>query len=458
MSPDVKMRKCGMYYSGKWARLFTGLVLAIGVCVIGAGAASAAQGKGQDIPIRAARALGRAQDLAAKKKLAEAVKYLLQFRAKGNCAEVKGDGGSYCHYTVDFNLGNFLAMQGKPAEASRYYRWAVEKAPDYAPAWLNLGVSLNEQGRHLEAADAFLRGYEIPEKKEALNLYYAAVCTMLGGKPAAALPLFERLLSAHPDKVTLEWRESLVSLLLDLGKERRALPHLEILAAQSRGDKRIRWQEVLLYQYISLGLKKKALAYVTLLTREHPLEPKWWKGQAHLHLGEQRLSSALVALTVYGGLVPLTESEKKLVADLCFSIGIPVEGIRLYQEVVTEKGVSLKAAERLTMGYQSLHRPEEALAWVDRALALEEGKSLLTTRGHLLYELERYGEAADTFRKVAGLKGKSAGKAWMMVGYSAWREKDLPRARRAFSRAAKYPAQKKRARQILASLKAGGTL
>lgn len=73
------------------------------------------------------------------------------------------------------------------------------------------------------------------------------------------MALFERLLAAHPGAVRLEWLESLVSLLLGLGKGKRTLPHLELLAEKSDGQKRLRWQELLLYQYMEQGLKEKAL-------------------------------------------------------------------------------------------------------------------------------------------------------------------------------------------------------
>jgi Flp pilus assembly protein TadD len=50
------------------------------------------------------------------------------------------------------------ALDSRPAEASRLYRQALEKRPDWAEGWLYLGASLYGQDRYAEATDAFRRG------------------------------------------------------------------------------------------------------------------------------------------------------------------------------------------------------------------------------------------------------------------------------------------------------------
>ncbi len=63
---------------------------------------------------------------------------------------------------VQFGLGNALAATGKAREAARAFRRAVEVDPEFAAAWLNLGLMLRSLERMGEANDALNRAAEIP--------------------------------------------------------------------------------------------------------------------------------------------------------------------------------------------------------------------------------------------------------------------------------------------------------
>ncbi len=406
----------------------------------------------EKIPVAAARAIAKAQTLAKAGKTDAALKLLERFKAKGDCGDAAGASGVYCHFQVDFNMGNLHMVKGLHKSAADCYRIAVDRNPIFFPAWINLASACNELGRFKEASTAFVRAYETSETPKATHLYYGAVCSIQAKDRSGALKIFERLLGEHGDSFRVEWREALVSVLLDMKHEKRALPHMERLARETKGKRKIRWQEMLLYQYMALGLDKKAYKYVSFLTATYPLESKWWKGLAHFHLGKSRYRQALVALTVYGELSPLTEKEQKLVADLNFTLGIPVEGVRHYLRLIEGGTLSVERAKRVCMGYRSLHLKETALEWAERGLALGDDPDLLMIKANLVYELERFEEASRLFRGIAIEGKKGAPGAWMMAGYAALNAGNITGARNAFNKAAGFKEKKKEAHRILAQL------
>ncbi len=207
-----------------------------------------------------------------------------------------------------------------------------------------------------------------------------------------------------------------------------------------------------MYQYLTVNMKKKALAYVQWLTREQPLEPRWWKGLAHLHLQENRYRPALVALTLKGFLTPFTDRELQIVADLNTALGIPIQAARFYEKIL-EKEFDQATIYKIAQSYQSLHRPGEALAWVQKGLDQEGGAARLTLmKGNLLYEMKRRDEAAAAFEDAAR-HPENAGRAWLMAAWSAWSVGDHDRARKALEKALKIPSARREADKALAQLK-----
>ena len=56
-------------------------------------------------------------------------------------------------------IGSANLKLGRLNQAERWMRRATEEAPDFAPAWNNLGVVLMEQGNFAEASEAFRRAF-----------------------------------------------------------------------------------------------------------------------------------------------------------------------------------------------------------------------------------------------------------------------------------------------------------
>jgi tetratricopeptide (TPR) repeat protein len=401
--------------------------------------------KTDDIPLPARQTLIKANRFIEKKEIASAIKVLESFQQKTGNPDTYG----YNHHLINFTLGNCYLMKNQPSQAIPYYQAAVNAKSDFSPAWFNLAKCHSELDHHVQAGTCFLEGYDSTEEKKPEILYYSAVSFLMGGDCNQAIEIFRRLLSSHADAVKLEWKESLVQTYINCDQHRQALPFIEELAEKTRGPKRQQWQEILLHEYLHLNMQHRALEYAEQLTREHPLESKWWKALAHLHLSANTYEKALVALTVYSHLTPLTNEEKKLMAELASALGVPIQAVSFYEEILAEK-MDPEIVKKIAESYLRLHRPKDALAWVEKGLRGASEESLLMLKGNLLYEIKNYGAAMNVFQSIPN--GQNSGQAFLMLGYSAWQAGDLEKARHAFKKASKYKKQNKTALRLLSRL------
>ena len=335
----------------------------------------------ENMPLGAGMAVNKAQSLMAEGKADQALAVLTRYSEKQ---------GKEVHFYIDFLTGFCFTELGQTRAAAAAFQRAVEKQPDLSEAWLNLARCQYEQGQMSEAARAFEKGYVTSEEKKAIHLFYAAACDFQAGRPDAALTLFERLMAAHPEAVTLEWKQTLVNILFALEKYREALPWLEELAKKTTGDSQRQWQEMLLYQYLSLEMKQKALAYARYLTRTHPEDPGWWKALAHVHLTDNRFEKALAAMLSYSYLTPLTREESRLVADLYLSCNIPLSAARQYEvwlaqhrDSLSEKQV-LERIRVISRAWLSAGNPFQAMAWAEKGLAQHHDPELVNIRDYVL--------------------------------------------------------------------------
>lgn len=408
----------------------------------------------EEIPARVRMVLRQVQPLMEKKAYAAAAEKVRSFLPPPDERDGSRQGKNRVpeHYLLYFTLGNCEFLMAHYPEAIAAYRAAIRLKPAYPPAWFNLARANYELERFEKAGDCFVNGYEHAVEREAQPLYYAASCFNLAQQYDKSRVVFARLLKNHPADVKPAWKGVLVQALLALNQPRQALPYIEELAGNAGGDGRGQWQALLFSQYMELGLNDRARRYATELTMEYPLEPRWWKALAHLETTVGDYRAALVAMTVYGSLVPFSPSEKKLVADLYLQEDIPAKAAPLYASLLADGHDPLIAA-RISRCYLKLDRPDRALEWIDRALNRRSGEKLLTMKGDILYELKRYKEAYTAFEAAVKLKGQSAGRAWLMMGYCALNDRDYPAAEKALLAAKDYTGEKQDALTALTYLK-----
>ena len=419
------------------------LWLALGVFMCPA-PAKTAQGP-EKLSMRAQLVLNKAGRLMTKKEYGRAILTLTEFQARGGSMTAsKG----VQHPKIFFVLGNCYLLQENYKSAATAYQRALARDPAYISAWLNLARASYEQKEYGRAGQCFTTAYETAEEKQAEYLYYSATAFLMAKQHTRSIAVFEQLFQAHPAEIKPEWKEYLVHALLAAKQPRRALPLIEELARDYSSSKQIRWQEILLYQYLQLDMQPKALAYALELTRENPAFAKWWKALVHVRLNSGNYKDGLVAMIVYGWLTPLTDQERRLLADLHLQLGIPAKAAPLYETALHHKP-NKRLLKNLVLAYQQLDRPEEALKKLEIYKENKNNPELLLLKGDLLYGLKKFDAAANAYRQAAGGKNKQAGRAWLMAGYAAWQAADLQGSHKAFKQASLFSRHKKAALEAM---------
>jgi tetratricopeptide (TPR) repeat protein len=308
---------------------------------------------GLNLPPAAGICVGRAVALAEKGKTGQAIDLLEKFNSKktGKTGAIIMARG-YDHYYIHFLLGNYYLMLARDdrehsgsdryARAIEHFKDSLDRNHGFSPAWLNLAIALYETSMFAKAAEAFEKGYETSDHPEPVHLYYASVCRLQAGAARKAFDTFTRLMKDHPDKITLQWKETFVSILFRLKRFRQALPYIEELAVKSVGTAHRKWEKILLHQYMSLNMNQKALDYARTLAGSDPVCPEWWKALCHIYLDKNLYEKGLTSLIIYGYLAPMTREELRLEADLYRCLNIPDRASEIYRQIRTLESSSAK--------------------------------------------------------------------------------------------------------------------
>lgn len=407
-----------------------------------------------DLPSPVRVILSKAGALINEKQYDRAIAELTTFRDRWNAQkDGQADPKGYHHPEIYFALGTCRLMKKAYKAAAKDFEEAVQQDPTHVGAWLNLAKASYELNDYPRAARSFGQAYTHDEKKNPEHLYYSAVAYLMAPQMPPCLAAFEKLFQTHAAAVQPAWRENYVHALLTADQPRKALPHIRQLAEQYSGEKQVQWQEILLYQYMQLDMQAQARDYALFLTRQAPLRAKWWKALAHVDLQAGRYKPALVAMTVYSYLTPLSAQETKLLADLNLQLGIPLKAAPLYETALAEK-TNPRLIRSLAMALQQLGKTDEALAALNRFAPAGRDKDpeLMMLRADLLYTLEHFKEAAAAYRRAAATDKAKAGRAWLMAGYAALQIDDTQAGRRAFEKAATFRRHRKAARLALRQL------
>ncbi len=423
-----------------------GIVVLTAFCIAVFPYAAGAEKPAEELPLPARIVLRDVSALMDKKAYDQAISRLTVFRS-----ESKNDVPPM----IDLALGNLYLLKDDPGQAKAPLRRAASALPGRLDAWLNLAKACYETRDYPEAARCFANAYERSAEagKDPQHLYFAAVSHLLAKSNNEAIAVFDRLFAAHPKHVQPEWRENFVHALMAADQPRRALPVVRELALQTSGKDRSKWQEMLLHLYLQLEMANEARSWARQLAMENPGEAKWWKALAHVELSSSRYTEALAALTVYGWLQPLTESEKKLWADLNLQLDIPARAAPVYAELLNGSS-DRQLLEKLISAYRQTARYDEALARLDQHPARNQDPKLLMLRADLLYAGRRFADAADAYRRAAQKDSQMAGQAWLMAGYAAWQGKDLIASRKAFQQASGFSQHKKAALSAMQQIEA----
>lgn len=318
------------------------------------------------------------------------------------------------HYLVEFILGNALVLSGRAKKALVHYAASVDLKPGYAPAWQNMAKIYFDMEQYEKAGDCLLKTYEFMEKKDSSMLYNAAAFFIMAGKEAKSLPYLETLLLQDGEKIKIIWVEAFLKVCMDLQLEKKAIKIINELICKNKND------------------------------------PELWKMLGRLYLWQKKYKKALAAFKIRSYLKPLNKKEDfLLLGDLSNFAGTPLKAAGYYQQAIEiDSQAGSLLYEKLASAYIFAHRDARALEVLNKALIKKPCVKLWFMLGQILYRKEKFEEAYHAFNNCVSLDSKN-GRAYLMMGYCSFNIKDTKRARPAFKKAARFPKQRKNAKEML---------
>lgn len=210
--------------------------------------------------------------------------------------ENRTDDGSA---TVDFLLGRFEFGQGRLDAAAEALARAVEKAPGFRRAWMQLGLTLVQLGRFEAARQALSTAYALGGD-DATTSGLLAFANSNDGRLLSAEEAYRRAILLDP--ATLDWKRGLI------------------------------------LTFFSEGRYPEAASLLGRLVREEPDNPDWWMFQANAFLGMRRPQEASRNFEVLAELGGATPESLGMLANIYVNDGLADLAVDRYLE-------SLRASE-----------------------------------------------------------------------------------------------------------------
>ncbi|MBW1988581.1 MAG: tetratricopeptide repeat protein [Deltaproteobacteria bacterium] len=362
-------------------------------------------------------ALHRARELLAAGKPDQAERALLPV------------AGEDAHPLVDLLLGKALAALGRNQEAAERFGRAAEKDPGLWQAQAALGHAYLALDEPVAAAAAFERAHAASGGNPDL-LLAAGHALERAKDPEQAAGIYQKVLDQYPEHA-VPAQEGLARSLLAANRPGDALPHLRGLA-QEEGESARPWRRVLVSTLARCGRTDEALS---LAGRYAAADPGggWWRVRSRLYLEENDPEGALACLLAAGYLTPLKGREAILAGDLAREAGAPSLAAQLYADR-TQGAAGPELYLKLSHAWMQAKEPETALQWAREGESLFPDPRLAALCASLLWELERWPEAAAAWERAAAGFGEP-GRAWTYAAWAHFRAENRAAAAKALDKA-----------------------
>lgn len=305
-----------------------------------------------------------------------------------------------------YTLGNLYLQTQNTELAEQAYSDAIKRFPNFARAYLNMGLVLVQSQRYEDATPFLTKAVE-------LGVGTDTVYGLLG-LSYLNLKLFDSAIDAYRTALILnpksmDWKRGKLSALIASG---------ETTAAQRLLDE---------------------------LLVEDPNNADYWKFRANNFLSQQNTERAAASLTVATMLGADDFSVKTLLGDLYMNDGLPQLALETYQSALNGENVVADKALRMLriLTEQAKYTEAQTLtADVEEALNLEETDpdylELLNYKAKIALGLDQQESAAEILEDIVGVDPLN-GRALILLGEYYWKADDLENALIQFERAEKAP-------------------
>lgn len=305
---------------------------------------------------------------------------------------------------LTYTLGNLYLQLQKNDLAEKAYRDAIKQFPNFARAYMNMGLVLVQEQRFEEATPFLTKAVELGTGTD--TAYGLLGLTYLNQK------LYDSALDAY----------------------RSAL----ILNPKSKD-----WKRGKLSALIASGENVAAQRLLSELLEQEPNNSDFWKFRANNYLALQDTEKAAASLTVATMLGAKEFSVQNLLGDLYMNEGLPSLALSAYQTALGSDEVVADRALRMLkiLTDQANYKEANILATdVEKALKLEDTDpnylELLNSKAKIALGLNQQEEAAEILENIVTVDPLN-GRALVLLGEYYWKNDDLENALVQFERAEK---------------------
>lgn len=305
---------------------------------------------------------------------------------------------------LTYTLGNLYLQSQQNDLAEKAYRDAISKFPNFARAYLNMGLVL-VQGQRFEEATPFLT------KAVELGIGTDTVYGLLG---------LSYLNQKFYDSAIDAYRSAL------------------ILNPKSKD-----WKRGKLSALIASGENTAAQRLLNELLVEDPNNADFWKFRANNYMALQDTERAAASLTVATMLGAKEFSVKNLLGDLYMNEGLPKLALSAYQSALGSENVTTDKALRMLRiltDQAKFTEAQELAGTIENTLTLSDTDpqylELLNFKAKISLGLGEEDEAATILEDIVEVDPLN-GRALLLLGEYYWKKDDLENALVQFERAEK---------------------
>lgn len=303
----------------------------------------------------------------------------------------------------EFALGNAYYSANRMDEATKYYRSAIDRYPDFLRAWKNLGMVHYAKSDFAEAVKCLSKAMILGDK-EPTTAGLLGYCLEMQGDLLAAETAYLQALSSDP-----------------------ANPD---------------WQRGLLGIYVRERQFGRAESLIRRMIKATPTDAHLWLDYAGILISDHRALEAMAVLESAQAAGVAGPDELLLLGDLYAQQGLATEAAAVYAKVLgadrSRGEQKLVYFAQVLIAAGKVPEAEQTLAAIKGAPTAEGRIALLQTRADLLMAKQRWSEARKEIEALLAIAPLN-GRALLSLGRTYAKEDDLPRAGFAFEAAARLP-------------------
>lgn len=297
-----------------------------------------------------------------------------------------------------------------------------------------------------DALDTYSRAAKLyPENSLILQNY--AVTSYQAGRLHQAARLFERASGQGESDESEELLYQAAAVWFEVKEYSRAGQVMQGLLGKTKNPK-TEWVELLVYSLVHAKKWDQAEDRLQHVISQRPDNFKLWQLLAHVRSQQDDMLGAASALELAYDLKEPDKKKWRDLASMYAAAGVPLMAVKAMDKGLGDEP-DARHYWRMGQLYAQALRIDEAVKWMDRALAVKDNPDWHLDQARLLYTHERFARCREAARQAVETGSEQQGEAWMLAGYAAWQEQDWDGARQAFAQAKKSKQTASRAATCL---------